>query len=125
MSRPRILSTSRIVCDRFSSHCWPLYRATSPGACLHAGYPASVDAAVRLLQSLVPEAEQERIKALAEDELWSLHNSLGQWTRNHMGLWGANNALLDATGQTSADDASGVVVRAFWEQLRSSQPKLH
>lgn len=88
-------------------------------------YPATVDAAVRLLQGLVPAAEQERIMAMAEGELWSLHYSLGQWTRNHMGLWGQNKALLYATGQTSADDASGVVVRAFWEQLQRAQPKLH
>ncbi len=88
-------------------------------------YHATVDAAVRLLQSLVPTAEQERIRAMAESDLWSLHYSLGQWTRNHMGLWGANKALLDATGQISADDASGVVVRAFWERLRSAQPTLH
>lgn len=87
-------------------------------------YPTTIDAAVRLLQGLVPAAEQERIKAMTEGELWSLHYSLGQWTRNHMGLWGQNTALLDATGQTSADDASGVVVRSFWERLRSARPKL-
>jgi hypothetical protein len=58
-------------------------------------------------------------------ELWSLHFGLGHWTRNHLDLWGDNKDLLDATGETDADDASGVGVLAFWTQLRSKVPKCH
>ena len=107
----------------------PYRRGTSERGCAVTNdkdqYPATVDAAVRLLQSLVPAAEQEKIRVMAEGELWSLHFGLGQWARNHLGLWGENAALLEATGEASADDASGVVLHAFWEQLRSDLPKLH
>jgi hypothetical protein len=88
-------------------------------------FPATVESAVRLLQSLVPEAEQARIATMPEDELITLHFGLGQWVRNHLGLWHDDPALLKATGETNADDASGVIIRAFWQALRDSQPKVH
>ena len=52
-------------------------------------FPTTVEAAVRLLQGLVPDVEQEKIAAMKEDELMALHFGIGQWARNHMGLWGA------------------------------------
>ena len=88
-------------------------------------FPITVEAAVRLLQGLVPENEQSKIAAMAQDELISLHFGLGQWVRNHLGLWGANPALLTATGEANADDASDVIVRAFWQALRDDLPKVH
>ena len=45
--------------------------------------------------------------------------------RNHLGLWKGNHALLSATGEGNADDASAVIVKAFWEKLRSELPRLH
>ena len=53
-------------------------------------FPTTVEAAVRLLQGLVPELEQTKIATVAEDELMALHFGLGQWVRNHLGLWGAD-----------------------------------
>jgi hypothetical protein len=91
----------------------------------HDAFPTTIEAAVRLLQGLVPENEQLKIAAMAQDELISLHFGLGQWVRNHLGLWGANPALLAATGEANADDASDVIVRAFWQALRDDLPKVH
>lgn len=88
-------------------------------------FPTTVEAAVRLLQGLVPENEQVKLAAMAEDELMTLHFGLGQWVRNHLGLWGANPVLLAATGENNADDASGVIIRAFWQVLRDDLPKVH
>ena len=87
--------------------------------------PATVDAVVRLLIGIVPEAEQARIAYMREDELVTLEIGLGMWTRNNLGLWNGNAALLDATGEAHADDASGVIIRAFWLALRAELPKVH
>ena len=62
---------------------------------------------------------------MTEDELAVLHIGLGQWVRHHLGLWGDNPALLEATGEAHADDASGVVIRAFWLTLQDDLPKVH
>ncbi len=87
--------------------------------------PGTVDAAVRLLRGLVPDAEQARIAYLQEDELIGLDLGLGMWIRNNLGLWQGNVALLEATGESDADDASGVIIRAFWLALRADLPKVH
>ena len=88
-------------------------------------FPITVEAAVRLLLSLIPESEQSRLATMAQDEMISLHLGLGQWVRNHLGLWGANSVLLSATGQANADDASGVIIHAFWQRLQYDLPKVH
>ena len=88
-------------------------------------FPSTVEEAVRLLRGMVPEVEQARIAMMQEDELTLLHLGLGQWLRNHLGLWGDNAALLKATGELSADDASGVIIHAFWQALRDDMPKMH
>lgn len=88
-------------------------------------YPATIESAVRLLQGLVPEDEQQKIRSMTEQDLAGLHFGLGQWIRNHLGLWGDNQALLHATGELNADDASGVIVRAFWLKLRDDLPRVH
>ena len=87
--------------------------------------PTTVDAAVRILRGLVPVEEQEKITSLTEDQLLSLHFGLGQWVRNYFGLWGNNLELLKATGETDADDASGVILHEFWLALRGDLPKVH
>ena len=48
-----------------------------------------------------------------------------QWVRNNLGLWEANSMLFQATGKSNADDASGVIIRAFWQALRDDLPKVH
>jgi len=87
--------------------------------------PATVDAAVRLLQGLVPEEEQARIAFMPEAELQTLDFGLGQWIRNNLGLWGANPNLLAATGESNADEASSVILRAFWISLKNELPRVH
>lgn len=87
--------------------------------------PGTVDADVRLLRGLVPEAEQARIAYLRVDELVTLELGLGMWIRNNLGLWQGNAALLEATGETHADDASAVIIRALWSALCEELPKIH
>lgn len=88
-------------------------------------FPTTVEEAVRVLHGLVPENEQTRIAFMPESEVPTLDFGLGQWVRNSFGLWGANPDLLADTGQQHADDASVVIVRAFWLALKNDLPKLH
>lgn len=62
---------------------------------------------------------------MMEADLMMLHFGLGQWVRNHLGLLGDNPALLEATGERHPDDASGLIIRAFWLRLRDGLPKVH
>lgn len=91
----------------------------------HNNYPTTVASAVRLLQGLVPEYEQDKIRLMQEDYLTMLDFGLGQWMRNNLGLWGDNTELHQATGEQHADDASAVIIRAFWLKLREELPKFH
>lgn len=56
-------------------------------------WPTTIDAAVRVLQGLLPEDEQRKIAAMAEDDLILMHFGLGAWIRNNLGLWQGNTAL--------------------------------
>ena len=87
--------------------------------------PKTVEEAVRLLLGLVPQSEQARISALHDDDLINLHFGLGMWIRDNLGIWQGNAALLDATGESDADNASDVILRAFWLALRADLPKVH
>ncbi len=53
----------------------------------HRSFPVTVEEAVRLLGSLVPDEEQVKIVALPETSLVDLHFGLGKWVRNNLGLW--------------------------------------
>jgi len=88
-------------------------------------FPTTVDAAVRLLMSMVKEPEQAKIAAMDSDELYTLHFGLGMWIRNHMGFYAGNDQLLTATGETEPDEASMVIIRSFHDRLLAEQPKLH
>ena len=52
--------------------------------------PATIDGAVRLVLGQVPEDEQAQIAYMSEEDLPRLHMGLGQWVRNHLGLWSDN-----------------------------------
>jgi len=88
-------------------------------------FPTTVDAAVRLLMSLVEEAEKTKIAAMCDEDLYRLHFGLGVWIRNNMGFYAGNDQLLKATHEIDADDASMVIIRAFRDNIRASFPKIH
>jgi len=88
-------------------------------------FPATVNAAVRLLLSMMDESEQAKIAAMDSEDIYTLHFGLGMWIRNHMGFYAGNDQLLTATGEVDPDDASMVIMRAFWDHLRADLPKIH
>ncbi len=87
--------------------------------------PATIEQAVRLLKSLIEKGEQDKIAVMPKSDLMMLHMGLGQWIRNTMGLWQGNIRLLAATGQQDPDDASGVIIQAFWQSLHDERSKVH
>ena len=82
-------------------------------------HPATVAAAVSMLMTVVPSDQLDLIAKLDRSELSRLHFGLGMWIRNNLGLWEGNHALLKDAGAEEADGASGVIIYALWEQLRS------
>jgi hypothetical protein len=88
-------------------------------------FPTTIDAAVRALLGLVPAEELEKITRMSEGDLINLHLGLGQWIRNNFGLWRENQGLMQATGASEPDDASGVIVKALWQRLQDDLPKVH
>lgn len=88
-------------------------------------YPITIDAAVRVLLSLVPREELTKITQMSEGDLIDLHFGLGQLIRNNFGLWKGNPDLMQATGERDPDDASCVIIKALWQQLNDDLPKVH
>ena len=83
-------------------------------------FPKSIEKATEILIEALDENNLNVIKNMKEDELWSVHMSLGQGIRNSMGLWGDNKALLKSCGSEDMhpDDASSAIVKFLWLKLR-------
>ncbi len=92
------------------------------GAKVSGGYRQGRPGYVR---QVAGERCQDKIAAMLESDLVMLHMGLGQWIRNTMGLWQGNIRLLAATGERDPDDASGVIIQAFWQGLQDERPKVH
>ncbi len=78
--------------------------------------PRTMDEAVDLLLSVLPEDTKEKIKNSPKGNLG--HFGLGMYIRNEFGLWKDNKELLDVCGTQHVDDASDVIIQALWEKLR-------
>jgi hypothetical protein len=89
------------------------------------GFPATVDEVVRFLLYEIPQDEQDAIANMTEDRLHGLHAGLGMWLRNSLRLWESRSELLVTTGATNPDDASAIIIVAFWKRLQADRPKLH
>jgi hypothetical protein len=87
--------------------------------------PKSIEEAVQLLLTELHEKDQQVIKIMAEDQLSSLHFSLGNYIRDRFGLWGSNVELLKACSPDGvlrdADGASMVIMKALWWKLQPVQ----
>ena len=88
-------------------------------------HPKSVEEAVQLLLTELPEKDRQRTRMMAEEDLSSLHLSLGNYIRNEFGLWGSNVELLKAccpdTSLQNADNASMMIIKALWWKLQPVQ----
>ncbi len=99
-------------------------------------WPRTIAEAVDRLQSTLSQTVKDEIAAMPEGKLLDLHFGLGIWVRNNFGLWENNLPLLKEcmkiqfAGRVDMpnlpirmvlmhpDDASGIIIRAFWGRLR-------
>ena len=109
----------------FGETSHPLRPGTGERVNMGNDFPTTVDAAVRLLMSMVDESEQAKIAAMDSEDMYTLHFGLGVWIRNHMGFYAGNDQLLKATGEIEPDEASMIIMRALRERLRKDLPKIH
>jgi hypothetical protein len=80
----------------------------------------TIDQAVDyLLAELSPE-DQDLLREMEADDLWSLHMGLGMAIRNHFKLWQGNDALLAECGSYDPDAASNMIIDALWRRLRNA-----
>ena len=88
-------------------------------------HPKSIEEAVQLLLTELSEKDQEAIRNMAEEEVSSLHLSLGNYIRDGFALWENNEELLKACcpdgSLSNADDASMVIIKALWWKLQPVQ----
>jgi hypothetical protein len=91
-----------------------------------ASLPKTVEEAVERLLSELSLRDKAHIAKMREADLDSLHPSLGHYVRTAFGLWSGNEALMDSccsvsgVGELNEDDASAVIIREVWRQLRET-----
>ena len=86
------------------------------------GVPSTLDEAFIALEKILKlkgQANFDRFKNSAEDEMGCYHFGLGLWMRNYWGLWkgGLLKDWFGALGIHHADDISGIILVSFWRKL--------
>ena len=88
--------------------------------------PRSVEEAVDQLVATMGLREKHLIANMNSDDLDTLHFTFGQYTRNHFGLWGGNEELIESCrpqlgeDSFSADDYSAFILRKLWMELKKA-----
>ena len=89
-------------------------------------YPASVGQAVQHLLYNLPFRDKVEVAIKTESELSKLHNSLGKYIQHEFGLDANMNLiesclLLSENVAINSEDASQIIIREFWKQLKSAR----
>ncbi|UCC96095.1 MAG: hypothetical protein JSW40_04905, partial [Candidatus Omnitrophota bacterium] len=70
--------------------------------------------------------DKAAVARMEEDELAALNPTIGAYIRRRFGLWSGNQELLASCRTVSGnknlheDDASAVIIRELWKQLRET-----
>jgi hypothetical protein len=83
--------------------------------------PATVVEATELMMAVIPKQVQDDIRAMKSEDIGRLHFSLGKWARNNFQLSNADSEIRKQIGTVCADNASSIIVWAFWERLQKSE----
>lgn len=89
-------------------------------------FPKTIQEAVENLIFGLSLKEKKDIANMEEDELFRLQSILGNYIRDHFGLWSGNDRLMQACRSVSGDndlrenDASAVIINALWKRLRKT-----
>ncbi len=80
--------------------------------------PETINQAIIYLSNIVDYNDKQYLLSLEERELICLHHSFGRFIRNEFKLWGGSNLkLLKETNEIHPDDASMIILKAFWKSL--------
>jgi hypothetical protein len=88
--------------------------------------PQTVEEAVDSLISELPLKDKVAAANMEEDELAALNLTIGAYVRRRFGLWSGNQELLASCRTVSGnknlheDDASAVIIKELWKQLRET-----
>ncbi|MBU0994424.1 MAG: putative molybdenum carrier protein [Proteobacteria bacterium] len=88
--------------------------------------PDSVDEAVAILIHELPLKDRATISSMSEDELSSLHSTLGRYILTNFHLWSGNELLVESCRDYAdklllhEDDAMAIIIRSLWQQLKKT-----
>lgn len=86
-------------------------------------WPTTKEEAVKRLIAVMPDTAKETVRKMSDDDLYSLHFTVGMWIRNNFGLWEGNEALWiecgykDQPPHEAADGSSHVILMALRDEL--------
>jgi hypothetical protein len=89
-------------------------------------WPATFADALDSLETLIPAATKQYLRALDEAGLDREHWGLGLAIRNVLGLWREEAPLTQwfaSRGYAHGDDMAGEVLRAYWRRLHGLAPE--
>jgi hypothetical protein len=89
-------------------------------------WPATFADALVTLDSVIPAATKQYLRALDESGLDREHWGLGLAIRNVLGLWRDDAPLtrwFAARGFVHGDDMASVILRAYWRRLHGLEPE--
>ena len=88
--------------------------------------PTNIDEAMQSLAEFLSEEDRTAIANMAEDDVITLHHTLGRWIRNNWGLWigGPLQDHMKSLGFTHADDMSGSLIREYWRRTKRLPSKI-
>ena len=88
--------------------------------------PQTVDQAADRLLTELSLRDKTYIAKMTEEDLVSLNASLGHYIRTAFKLWSGNQVLMEScrsslgANELNEDDASAVIIRELWKQLRET-----
>lgn len=92
----------------------------------HADHPQTVGEAVKRLKTTLSLKDRSLLANMQPDELSHLNSGLGEYIKQNFGLYVGNEALMlscAAVGRVAkplADEASAIILRVLWEDLRKT-----
>jgi hypothetical protein len=99
---------------------------SDPGSELQQILPSCVEEAVDRLKEILSLKDRAIMANLQPDELDHLGTGLGDYIKQNFGLFSGNEQLLDSCAKRAGirhpiiDEACAVILRALWEDLRST-----
>lgn len=85
-------------------------------------WPLTLDEAAERLLGWLSERDRLTLRDTHEDDLVGFHLGLGMSIRHSFGLWRGNRELMASCGKTTADEASGAIIREVWRRLQARAP---